>query len=139
MRSLWVPCAVFALTTAATAATPQYSPRQDIASGFKQLLGLAVADFNGDGKPDFAITDAYDKRVVVYLNTEKSAFSSPISTSLQLSAQGVYTMIAGDFNEDGKQDLIISTIGYPLTDIFLSGNGDGTFTQQSNLPGSNGF
>ncbi|HEY6414377.1 MAG TPA: VCBS repeat-containing protein [Edaphobacter sp.] len=47
-------------------------------------------------------------------------------------------MVAGDFNEDGKQDLIVSTIGSPLTDIFLSGNGDGTFTQQSSLPGSNG-
>jgi Bacterial Ig-like domain (group 3)/FG-GAP-like repeat len=102
-------------------------------------MGLAVGDFNGDGKPDFAITDTKDKRVVVYLNTGNGSFSSPISTSLQFSAQGAYTMVTGDFNEDGKQDVIVSTIGSPLTDIFLSGNGDGTFAQQSNLSGSNGF
>jgi len=139
MKFLLGSCLLSALPLTSFAAAPQYKSRTDIASGFKQLIGLAVADFNGDGKPDFAITDRYDKRVVVYLNTGNGSFSSPISTSLQFSAQGAYTMVTGDFNEDGKQDLIVSTIGYPLTDIFLSGNGDGTFTQQSDLPGSNGF
>jgi hypothetical protein len=139
MKALLFSCLLPVLTATSFATTPQYKSRTDIASGFKQLMGLAVTDFNGDGKPDFAITDSNDKRVVVYLNTGNDSFSSPISTSLQFGAQGAYTMVTGDFNEDGKQDLLVSTIGYPLTDIFLSGNGDGTFAQHSGLPGSNGF
>jgi len=139
MRSLWVPCVVFALTTAATATTPQYSPRQDIPTGFKNLSGIAISDFNGDGKPDIAVTDSSTQQVVVYLNKGDGSFSAPITTNVQMTALGAGALVAGDFNEDGKQDLILGTIAGLQADIYLSGNGDGTFTEQTALAGSYGF
>lgn len=140
MKPLLYSCLLSVVSLTSFAAAPQYKSRTDIASGFKQLIGLAVADFNGDGKPDFVIADGSDQRVVSYLNTGNGSFSSAIPTGLQLTAKnGVYTLVTGDFNEDGKQDLIVSTIFGQLTDVFLSGNGDGTFTQQPDLPGSIGF
>jgi hypothetical protein len=123
----------------ALAATPQFNPRQDINTGFQHLTGLAVGDFNGDGKPDIAVTDNGNKAVVVYLNNGTGSFSAPISTTIQMTALGPGSIVAGDFNEDGKQDLIVGTIAGPQADIFLAGNGDGTFTQGQILPGSFGF
>jgi hypothetical protein len=132
--SVLVLCAVPGL-----ASNLQFKPRRDINTNFQHLTGLVVADFNGDGKPDIAVTDNADKRVVVYLNNGDGSFSSPISTTIQMSALGAGAIVAGDFNEDGKQDLIVGTIAGPQANIFLSGNGDGTFTQQQTLPGSFGF
>ncbi|WP_433969551.1 FG-GAP-like repeat-containing protein [Tunturiibacter gelidiferens] len=103
------------------------------------MTGLAVADFNGDGKLDFVVTDDVDKRVVVYLNNGNGTFAAPISTTLQIGAIGVGPIVAGDFNEDGKQDLIVGTVAGLQADILLTGNGDGTFTQQQALPNSFGF
>jgi hypothetical protein len=123
----------------ALASTPQFNTRQDINTNFQHLTGLAVGDFNGDGKPDIAVTDSAQKHVVVYLNSGNGSFSSPITTTIQMGALGAGAIVAGDFNEDGKQDLIVGTIAGPQANIFLSGNGDGTFTQGQTLPGSFGF
>jgi hypothetical protein len=139
VKLVWIPCFLSALATASLAATPQYSPRTDIPTGFQRLSGLAVADFNGDGKPDFAVTDGLGKSVVVYLNKGDGSFSSPVSTALQIS-NTVGSIVTGDFNEDGKLDVIVGTVaGINQNEIFLSGNGDGSFTPQAPLPGSFGF
>lgn len=139
MRFLLFSCLIPALVSTSLAAAPQYQARQDIATGFTSLDGLAVADFNGDGKPDIAVTDNGDKRVVVYLNDGKGSFLAPISTSVTMNALSAGSIVAGDFNEDGKQDLILGTVAGQQADIYLAGNGDGTFTQKQDLPGSSGF
>jgi hypothetical protein len=132
--SVFVLCAIPCLAT-----TLQFKPRQDINTNFQHLTGLAVGDFNGDGKPDIAVTDSVQKVVVVYLNNGSGTFSSPITTTIQMGALGAGAIVAGDFNEDGKLDLIVGTIAGSQANIFLSGNGDGTFTQGQTLPGSFGF
>jgi hypothetical protein len=123
----------------ALASTPQFNPRQDINTNFQHLTGLAVGDFNGDGKPDIAVTDSSQKQVIVYLNNGNGSFSSPITTPIQMGALGAGAIAVGDFNEDRKLDLIVGTIAGSQANIFLSGNGDGTFTQGQTLPGSFGF
>jgi hypothetical protein len=132
--SVFVLCAIPCLAT-----TLQFKPRQDINTSFQHLTGLAVGDFNGDGKPDIAVTDSVQKVVVVYLNNGNGTFSSPITTTIQMGALGAGAIVAGDFNEDGKLDLIVGTISGSQANIFLSGNGDGTFTQGQTLPGPFGF
>jgi hypothetical protein len=132
--SVLVLCAVPGL-----ASTLQFKPRQDINTNFQHLTGLAVGDFNGDGKPDLAVTDDVNKQVVVYLNSGNGSFSSPITTTIQMGGLGAGAIVAGDFNEDGKLDLIVGTVSGSQANIFLAGNGDGTFTQGQTLPGSFGF
>src|ERR1700760_1853844 len=136
MRLIRVVCLLATCVLPAIASAPQFSPRLDINTNFQHLAGLAVADFNGDGKLDFVVTDNMDKRVVVYLNNGNGTFSAPISTTLQISAIGVGSVVAGDFNEDGKQDLIVGTVTGLQAAILLTGSGDGTFTQQQALPNS---
>jgi hypothetical protein len=139
MRSLRAISVLILFAFPALASTPQFNPRQDINTNFQHLTGLAVADFDGDGKPDIAVTDNTAKSIVVYLNKGNGTFSAPISTALQIGAIGAGAIVAGDFNEDGKQDLIVGTVAGSQADVFLAGNGDGTFTQGQTLPSSFGF
>ncbi|CAN5568993.1 hypothetical protein BH10ACI4_BH10ACI4_13440 [soil metagenome] len=127
------------LAPASIAATPQFSQRFDIPTQFQRLEGLAIADFNGDGKPDLAVTDGGGKRVVVYLNNGSGAFGAPISTTIRMTALSAGSIVTGDFNEDGRQDVIVSTVAGVQTNVYLAGNGDGSFVQQLDLPGSYGF
>ena len=82
---------------------------------------LVVADFNQDGKPDIALTNA-QQNVLVTLNLGNGKFSQ----LKKFSAGPGFTptnLVAGDFNNDGKVDLLILSGGLS----FLAGNGDGTF------------
>jgi hypothetical protein len=109
------------------AATPQYKARTDITTGYGYLYGMSIADFNGDGKPDIAATDSSTNKIYVYLNNGTGSFGTAKPSVISTLPS---TIAAGDFNEDGKQDLIVSVFsGSPL---LLTGNGDGTFTQQTN-------
>ena len=121
----------------ALAAVPTFTARQDIATGVKILSGLAIADFNGDGKPDFAFTDVNAKNVYVMLNDGKGNFGTPLLTPVDIgSTVGVGALLAGDVNEDGKQDLIVESVGGLQPTYVLLGNGDGRFTQAALVPGT---
>lgn len=95
--------------------------------------GVAVGDFNGDGKLDAAVADGtlYTKipysAVAVSLGNGDGTFTlangSPISFGQSVSA-----IVAGDFNGDGKLDLAVTD--YSANAVYvLMGNGDGTFQQ----------
>jgi uncharacterized protein (TIGR03437 family) len=96
---------------------------------------LAIADFNHDGKPDFAVmtqnsTPAQPGMVEVFLNQGQGTFLAPKSFAVPA---GAVALTAGDFNGDGKPDLAVVTSSAPEEGtqdsvlIFL-GNGDGTFS-----------
>lgn len=67
--------------------------------------GLALADFNGDGYPDLAVTTPSYGTTNVLLGIGDGTFLAPASTS---SGFGV---VAGDFNGDGRMDLAITQRG----------------------------
>jgi len=83
-----------------------------------------VADFNGDGVLDLAITD--DFGVEIFLGKGDGTFAktsgSPITVSSPLGF-----LVAGDFNHDGKLD-IAGLESYYGQIALLAGGGDGTFT-----------
>ncbi len=123
-----------------SAATVQYNARQDIATGAQHLTGLAIADFNHDGKPDIAVTDDFSQTILVYLNNGDGTFSAPVTTTLTVPGiGGLGALVSGDVNEDGKQDLLVAPVGGNQVGIVLLGNGDGTFTQGPFVSGSYGF
>ena len=139
LRLVLVTLLLFVSTLVAQGATVQFSPRQDIPTQFQHLNTLAVADFNGDGKPDIVVADVYTQNLVIYLNDGQGNFPKPLTVTYNSpGGTGIFGLVAGDVNGDGKQDLVIG-IGGQQVDVVLLGNGDGTFTQGETIPGSYGF
>jgi len=66
---------------------------------------IAAADFNGDSKPDIAITTDWGT-TDVFVNNGSGSFSAPYSFS-SVSSLATCT-VTGDFNQDGKQDIVSS-------------------------------
>ena len=88
--------------------------------------GIATADFNGDGKPDLAVCDLNDNTVSILLGNGDGTFQAP-HTFADPGLTHPYYVAVGDFNRDGKQDLVITNELGSATIGVLLGNGDGTF------------
>ena len=84
---------------------------------------FAVADFNGDGKPDLAMSLPDADQVQVLLGNGDGSFT-PMTP---ISVNAVFVVATGDFNGDGNADLAVLAPGGPAVYILL-GKGDGTFT-----------
>jgi len=94
-----------------------------------------IADFNGDGIPDLAVTN--NSTVTVFLGNGDGTFSpapqSPITVTFNCR-----DLIVDDFNHDGKLDLAMTNSYYNGIVTVLLGNGDGTFTPAPGNPPSVG-
>ena len=109
----------------ATFTTQQYS-----------LLGNThiAADLNGDGRPDLAGVGA--NAVSVMLGNGDGTFRAktdfPIGTQTQAVA-------AGDFNSDGKVDLVVTLNSPQFSLALLTGTGTGSFNAPTFFPNTSGF
>ncbi len=81
-----------------------------------------VADFNGDGKPDVAVSDGASS-VHILLGNGDGTFQNQIDYAVT----GTEGLAAADFNGDGNVDL--ATTGASI----LLGHGDGTFQAARNF------
>jgi hypothetical protein len=125
-------------TTLSVAHAITYPTSTALPSGGIHPEGVVVADFNGDGKLDIAVSYAANA-VAVFINDGLGNFGSPIITPVPVTAVGLGSLAVGDFDGDGKADLVVATIGGSQASIVLLGNGDGTFSQQAPIPSSFGF
>jgi hypothetical protein len=91
--------------------------------------GVAVADMNGDGKPDVIV--GLDTHVAVLLNKGDGTFGAPIFSAL-FGAQ--HTMIAmADLNGDGKPDLVVNNYDWNTVSVLMN-QGAGAFAPHVEYP-----
>jgi hypothetical protein len=96
--------------------------------------GIAIADFNGDGKPDFAATDFPNGKVFIWLGKGDGTFTNQSSVAVGSGlGSGTNAVVARDLNRDGKLDLVAVNMDVNSFSVAM-GNGDGTFQPSINYP-----
>ena len=92
----------------------------------------AVADFNGDGKPDLAVANANDNTVTILLGNGTGGFTAAPGSPVAVGA-GPFSVAAGDFNGDGEADLVVTnSVGNSVS--ILLGNASGGFAPAPGSP-----
>ncbi len=104
-------------------------PRTDFTTGTAPV-GIAVSDFNADGKRDLAVVDQGSNAVSIFLGNGDGTFSTRTDFPTGSGPMGVVT---GDFNGDGKIDLAVVNKDSNSVSILL-GKGDGTFGARADFP-----
>ncbi len=97
--------------------------------------GTAVFDYNNDGLLDIVVTAAH-AGCSLYRNNGDGTFTDvTVKSGLDKCING-FVIIAGDYDNDGFQDLFVTRQGFYYGDCGLyHNNGDGTFTNVTEKAG----
>jgi FG-GAP-like repeat len=93
-----------------------------------------AADLNGDGRVDLAGSNA--NAASVMLGNGDGTFGAKTDFPIGFQTQAV---TAGDFNSDGRMDLMVTLNTPQLSLALLTGTGTGTFNAPTFFPNTSGF
>jgi hypothetical protein len=100
-------------------------------------LGIAVSDFNRDGKQDIVVTNSSTDQVSILLGNGNGTFKTPAVFSVTSGFEPISRFAPSyvsvdDFNGDGNLDLVVANPS-AATAAVLPGNGKGRFGKATNI------
>lgn len=106
------------------------------------LTGVAIADVDGDGKPDVGTSCPGDSRVTGLRNTTtpgSATFSFAPAVSFPTNSAYPYRLFLGDFDKDNKIDFVTNNHNGGTTSVFRNTSVPGTisFAPTVNLTSTN--
>ena len=96
---------------------------------------VALADLNGDGKLDLVVANTDFNSLSVLLGNGDGTFGAATNFAAGTSPYAAGIAV-GDFNGDGKLDLVSASFGSNDVSVLLA-NGDGTFGDRNEFRGRN--
>ncbi len=138
--STLIVLALLIVAVVASGGSPLLNPRVDVALGpdgcgavgfdcSNDPQGLALADFNGDGRLDAVTANNGSDDATILLNDGSGALAASSTLTAGSGPTGVATT---DFDGDDNVDLAVVNGSDSNVSIFL-GNGDGTFASPSTV------
>jgi hypothetical protein len=120
-------------------------------SGGGSTVSVAVADMNGDGKPDIVVANLCSDpancsysgpggSVSVLLNNGNGTLKPVVSYDINGSVGGIYSVALGDLTGSGKPDVVVTSDPCPVFGCeqgsigVLLNNGDGTLQTAVDYP-----
>jgi hypothetical protein len=122
-------CAAFAVAQTAFAGDEQalclgYRPAgQTYPIGARIANGLAAVDLDGDGLKELLVPVAEENFGGVQVFPALPGFRYAEPVQFELSSAQAVAVSAGDFNGDGKPDLVFLTVGGDVVILFTDGRG----------------
>ena len=98
---------------------------------YSMPTAVVVADFNRDNRLDIAVVNSNLYDTDIMLGEANGTFAEPITYSTAAS-RSVNSIVAGDFNNDNKLDLVIANY-YTRSLGILLGIGNGSFLEQTTI------
>jgi hypothetical protein len=94
---------------------------------------VSQGDFNGDKKLDLVATSVTGKLATILLGNGDGTFQNGVTSPVGIDSQPA-SVVVGDFNRDGKNDIAVASFAPPAIMIML-GNGNGTLRTASYISG----
>lgn len=116
-------------TTAPGAAIASFALQRAFPVG-NTAQSVAVADINGDGRPDLIVTNYGDSTISVLLNTTAvgSTVASFADQQVFYTVGGPYSVQTADLNGDGVPDIIVSEFDFGTVSVLLNTTPAGSST-----------
>jgi uncharacterized protein (TIGR03437 family) len=95
-----------------------------------KLSAVAVADFNGDKKPDLAVLDAGNNLVYVLFGRGDGTFAGNLPQISIPVGKSPSNLTVADINNDTFSDIVVTNSADNTVSV-VRGNGDGTFIPAS--------
>ncbi|WP_214071778.1 FG-GAP-like repeat-containing protein [Mucilaginibacter sp. dw_454] len=121
---------VSVLRNSSTPGTINFDTKVDFATG-SGPGSVVIADFDGDGKSDLAVTNNYGNSLSVLQNNSvsgiitSSSFTAHVDYTTDLH---VYSLTAGDLDGDGKPEIIVDNISQSTISIYHNQSASGSIS-----------